>query len=288
MADTYVSPPSPQSNAASPARFDSWLPGSSSSSGGGIEPPAPTPESVAGVTAAPPATAALSSDSIYGSAVSPVLLLAGLLVLSVVLSSVLFGMVFFLTRRLRARRALRLAGSVNGGGPAGGPQMPLAQHLSGRVLGGGAALPQPCTVVVQPDMSVSLCVKDDSSCKDAEQAGAAAPMQTEDGGSGVGAARHEAASAGILVLDYSGRIQTDISMDFGLLGPPADDLSETSSEADTPPPRVFATPWAPAWTPFWYVAGRQRRRRHLWAQAPRVQGPPAPLEVVDVRHMTEP
>ncbi len=86
MADTYVPDPSPQSNSALPARFDSWLPGSSSSSSGS-KLPAPTPESVAGVTAAPPATAALSSDSIYGSAVSPVLLLAGLLVLSVVLSS---------------------------------------------------------------------------------------------------------------------------------------------------------------------------------------------------------
>ncbi len=325
--------------------------------------------------------------------------------------AVLFGMVFFLTRRFRARRALRLAGSVNGGGPAGGPQMPLAHHLSERGLGGGAVLAQPCTVVVQPDMSVSLCVKDDSSLKHAEEAGAAAPMQREGGGSSDGAARHEvgecrgaelagqpqaaaagaaaaglastsasaalaaaigspaateaeaaegmahasvvpppvtspggpqaaqpaqragcsrasamsmqAASPGSLMLNYSGRIQSaanqclssgsqaalrshtasqlpsptaqtllrnaaDVSLDFSLLSSRADDLSETSSEADTPPPRVFATPWAPAWTPFWYVAGQQRRRRQRWAHAPSVQGPPAPLEVVDVRHMTEP
>lgn len=97
----------------------------------------------------------------------------------------LFASVFFLSRRLRNRRALRLAGGGGGGGSEAGPEMPLAQHLAGRGQGGGPGMPQRRTVVVQPDMSVSLCVKDDPALQQAvqaEQAGTAASELAEGGG----------------------------------------------------------------------------------------------------------
>lgn len=59
-----------------PASYEAWGPGSS---GGSSDPLAPA--------AAPPAAVVPSLDSMYGNEVSPVLLLAGLLVLSVVLST---------------------------------------------------------------------------------------------------------------------------------------------------------------------------------------------------------
>ncbi|KAL4439941.1 hypothetical protein ABPG75_002942 [Micractinium tetrahymenae] len=354
MADVYLpgpSPPPPQSNqgpAWPPTSFETWFPSSSG------DPPAPASEagsavSPAGAAAAPPAAgmvsppppAAVSSlDSMYGSVVSPVLLLAGLLVLSVVLSSVLFAGVFVATRRFRGRRALRSA--AGGGGLEGGPEMPLAQSLAGGLRGGRPALSQPSTVVVQPDMSVSLCVKDEPNLpQDAKDADAAAPGDAAGGGSSsadraggsggggepagrVGGAAEGAAAAAAAaaaveegpstsataavgrqaaeerdaaeavahasLMQASGYAAADMPLAFGLRGPAAESSSETSSEADLHAPTVFATPWAPAWTPFWHMpAGRRhRQQQRALLRATSMQGPPAPLEVVDVRHMAEP